>query len=642
MRTGPSRRGFLRTVGVVATGGTTTRAVAGETNAGSLPGHADSRAVTSQRKYQTRVQAGDDWPAFGYDSANTGHNADGLGAVENVDADWHHETDHSITASPIVKDGIVYVGNSIGELSAMDAISGRELDGWPVALGSEIRTPAVADKTIYVPTSDGVVYALDATTGEQYWRFGTGGEIDGAPTVVDDTVYVGSTDGVLSAIVAGDGPDGGTERWTYETTGAIESTPAVGTVETDGSQKDLLVVGTTNGFIYALDVTDGAPTLPEWRYEEIPGPVRSSPAISDGAVYVGSLGNRPVDGYLHALDVTDGSYLWDFDADGAVVGSPAVGEENVYVGSRSHELVAVGRSDGETQWAVDTGRPIRSSPALVDGTIYFTSEDGNAYAVDTAGEKLWSFETGGLISASPAVAGGTVYIASTNGSLSALREGGDFVHGGDDDDPGDGVLGRDEPHEYAFLVIPALIAGIFGLVGAIGYAIVRSGWTEQFAVDEPPVERLYEDEDEPIPDYDDRRETAIWSAIVDDVISRADGSQKIAQENVIVTRYIDRETFDAPVAAYVLESARDERSRIRLTERYVDVDRANERLAAQPLNEGWTLEETEFVFETTVEPEATVKTMVGRLDCPPTEIDALVESRPAITVKPLDEEETTS
>lgn len=640
MRTGSSRRGFLRTVGVVATAGATTKTVTGQASGESAP-DANTWAAASDG-YHRRVQAGEEWPTFGYDSANTGHNPEGVGAVENVDADWVIETGHSITASPVVKNGVVYVGNSIGELSAMDATSGRELDGWPVTLGEEIRTPAVAEGIVYVPTSEGVVHALDATSGEQYWRFGTGRSIVGAPTVVDDTVYVGSegettsSNGVLSAIVAGRGSDGGTERWSYETSGAIESTPAVGTVDSAGSQKQLLVVGTTNGFVYGLDVTDGPPAIPEWRYEEIPGPIRSSPAISDGEVYVGSLGNGRVEGYVHALEATDGSHLWSFDADGAVVGSPAVGEENIYVGSRSHELVAIDRSTGETQWAIDTGRPIRSSPALVDGTVYFTSEDGNAYAADTEGDERWSFDTGGLISASPAVAGGTVYVANTNGSFYALREGGDFAPGGEDDEATEGVLGRDEPHEYAFLVIPALIAGIFGLIGAIGYVIVRSGWTEQFAVDEPPVERLYEDEDEPIPDYDGRRETAIWSAIVDDVITRADSSQKIATENVIVTRYVDRETFDAPVAAYVIESARDERSRIRLTERYVDADLANERLDAQPLNEGWTLEDVAFVFETTVEPGSTVKTMVGRLDCPPGEIDTLVADRPTLAVEPLE------
>ncbi|MGD0780810.1 MAG: PQQ-binding-like beta-propeller repeat protein [Dehalococcoidales bacterium] len=76
---------------------------------------------------------------------------------------------------------------------------------------------------------------------------------------------------------------------------------------------------------------------------------------------------------------------------------------------------------GTLKWTFPTGGPIHSSPAVVDGTIYFGSRDGCIYALDAAtGEKLWSFQTGSWVESSPAVVGGVVYCGSNDGNLYAL------------------------------------------------------------------------------------------------------------------------------------------------------------------------------------------------------------------------------
>ena len=65
---------------------------------------------------------------------------------------------------------------------------------------------------------------------------------------------------------------------------------------------------------------------------------------------------------------------------------------------------------------------VRSSPALVDTTIYVGSEDGCLYALDAeTGEKLWDIITQGKITSSPAVTDGAVYIGSHDGNLYAVE-----------------------------------------------------------------------------------------------------------------------------------------------------------------------------------------------------------------------------
>jgi outer membrane protein assembly factor BamB len=65
---------------------------------------------------------------------------------------------------------------------------------------------------------------------------------------------------------------------------------------------------------------------------------------------------------------------------------------------------------------------LESSPAVVNGVVYFGSTEGNVYALNAGtGAKLWSFTTGIGVLSSPAVANGVVYVGSQNGTVYALN-----------------------------------------------------------------------------------------------------------------------------------------------------------------------------------------------------------------------------
>lgn len=78
-------------------------------------------------------------------------------------------------------------------------------------------------------------------------------------------------------------------------------------------------------------------------------------------------------------------------------------------------------------WKTSPVGIIRSSPRVVNGIVYITSEDRKVYAYSTTAcgankqcQPLWSSEpTGGPIDSSPAVVAGKVYVASGDGKLYA-------------------------------------------------------------------------------------------------------------------------------------------------------------------------------------------------------------------------------
>src|SRR6267378_3779532 len=57
------------------------------------------------------------------------------------------------------------------------------------------------------------------------------------------------------------------------------------------------------------------------------GPVKSSAAIVDGRVFIGSENSK-----LYALNLADGKKLWEFPADGPIESSPLVLDGKVYFG----------------------------------------------------------------------------------------------------------------------------------------------------------------------------------------------------------------------------------------------------------------------------------------------------------------------
>ena len=170
------------------------------------------------------------------------------------------------------------------------------------------------------------------------------------------------------------------------------------------------------------------------------GPIVSSPAVAGGVVYITSL-----DGYLYAVDQETGKEKWKFKSRMPIASSPAVAGETLYFVSSTGALAAIDLTTGKPKWVFATeferkfearnlhGYPsaaqtipdawdlFTSSPAVVNGSVYFGSGDGNVYAVDAvSGALQWKFSTRDVVHASPAVAGGIIYIGSWDSTLYAL------------------------------------------------------------------------------------------------------------------------------------------------------------------------------------------------------------------------------
>ena len=291
--------------------------------------------------------------------------------------------------------------------SEVEGLTGDPDRRWTAEVSGP-RTAAIADGTVYLAAGS-TLHAFDLADGDERWTVDLEGEATGSPAVADDAV-VCPIDGAL--IVA----------------------------DRDGGQRERIAFG---------GVANIEPVV---RGQYSPR-VRSSPTVVDGTAYVGT-GDE-----LVAVDLEEWEIDWRTETTAEVtslsqergtgggVTSPAVVDGRAFVGTGSG-VAALDAADGSIEWTRETDRSVRSSPAVVDGTVYvggtppmaLSAADGDvAWRADDAFESLrgsrsdrWSNELLATqeiapMAPSPAVADEVVVVHDSDERLLALeRDDGDL------------------------------------------------------------------------------------------------------------------------------------------------------------------------------------------------------------------------
>ena len=110
-----------------------------------------------------------------------------------------------------------------------------------------------------------------------------------------------------------------------------------------------------------------------WKYETGLG-IASSPAVSGDLTIVGSK-----DGFLYALETQTGHLRWKAAA-GELVTAPAVIGKGI-VCIQSGGTLAFDLATGKLVWRAALGGSLQSVPVLAGDTIYLASLGGEIYAL---------------------------------------------------------------------------------------------------------------------------------------------------------------------------------------------------------------------------------------------------------------------
>ncbi len=373
----------------------------------------------------------DDWRMYGRSPArtfSTPEECSGIGALNAavLAPKWVVKTEKTVTASPVVADGTVFVGDWSGTMYAVDAESGdtrwtfETADAPGASFGPIVSSAAIADvklersgppTTLVVFGSGPRLYALDTATGEAAWveDFSsldpltgradpdTPVEIESSPVVWRGAVYVGIDNhntpgtGVRGGLLALDAATGD-ELWKFEPEldhgdhgcGGVWSSPTLDT------EHRLVYVATANcpdrndefewtphtEAVTALDAGTGEvvwsfqPHLPnrnDWDFGATPNLFE----LEDGTSVLG-IGNK--DGAYYTLDGRTGELLW-----ATKVAEPGDAGENFSIGGYLGSTAAHdGRVFGGT---------------AIGGPPYYHALDAGSGAVEWRGAQAPSYAT---------------------------------------------------------------------------------------------------------------------------------------------------------------------------------------------------------------------------------------------------------
>lgn len=383
---------------------------------------------------------------------------------------WTVKTPKTVTASPVVDNGTVYVGDWSAQFYALRLSDGKErwrfqAEAAPgAAFGPIVSSAAVTDtgdRRLVIFGAGPRLYALDADTGQQVWVVdlsrglaATPTEIESSPVVHEGVVYVGvdthnkpedQTGGVRGGLLAVGVVDGRT-RWAFHPEldqpgvgcGGVWSSPVVDTV----NRHVLIATGNCSATgdrftwnrhteaVTALRI-DGDHGV-AWTFNpHEPNRADIDFGATPNIITIPGTGQRLVgagnkDGLYYAVDAATGKPVWqtkvaepgnidDGFAIGGFIGSPATWRGNVF-GTTAlggppwyHSLDG---ATGASRWSGVAG-PSYAASAVVNGVVFAGDLTGTlkAFAADS-GAPLGVWPLLGPISSGPAIAGDTVVIGS--------------------------------------------------------------------------------------------------------------------------------------------------------------------------------------------------------------------------------------
>lgn len=359
----------------------------------------------------------------------------------------------------------IYVESYDQKVHAIDARSGSELWAAPMANiamnaplvangiviagsgGASAYRPIAGGKLVFGrPQGDGI-YAFDAHSGALVWRYDTAGSNMPTGALTDDAtpafVFTNGDFQVHALHVSG-----GTPRWIVPIQGAG--------VMSSLAERDGVIYGSTgyglasaviqkafakrdaeslahHGWTWAMRESDGA-----LLWSSPYGRGFGSPVVADGVVFEESTVSRSWtdakiwSSEIVALDATSGALLWRYVGKAGVAGSRATNDDAIggtYDDGILYQTLPYGSTfaafdgrSGRVLWQIPTTAPVKMSPVVAGGLVYFGDTSGVFYVLragDGAVERTYTFPSI-FTTTPPVIVGHTIFVA--NGStLYALR-----------------------------------------------------------------------------------------------------------------------------------------------------------------------------------------------------------------------------
>jgi serine/threonine protein kinase len=323
----------------------------------------------------------------------------GIQPTNEVQEIWSFECEDEIRGSPVISDGVLFVGCYDNNLYALNAQTGEFI--WKFATEGGIPTrPAVDHNFVYVSSEDTRLYAVEADTGRIVWTYYAEGPIRCSPIIYEGHIFVGADDSFLHVV----NMHTGQRSWRAEVSGPIRSTPLIA--------DERVYFGSQSSDFYCLDFRGDL----KWRFGQAKRAITSSPILVEGVLYFGCM-----DWTLYAVESDGGWQIWRFRMGRPTISSPSYAEGRIYTGCADGNIYAIEGRSGREVWRFQTEHQVTGSPLVFEDSVFCGSVDGSMYCLDMrSGRRRWQYRTGGPITGTPTISDNILYFGSNDHRVYAV------------------------------------------------------------------------------------------------------------------------------------------------------------------------------------------------------------------------------
>ncbi len=209
---------------------------------------------------------------------------------------------------------------------------------YTVGKGAFESTPVIANGIVYIGDLDGHFFAIDLATGKEKWKTKQEAGFNASAAFRDGRC----TSATSTACSTASMPRTASEKWHQRREAEINSAP--------NFYKENVLFGSQDGTLYCLDATTGKEA---WKYQ-IEDQIRCSPTIVEGRAFLAGC-----DGKLHIIDVDKGEAIGSVPIESPTGSTPAVLGRSRLLRHRGRRLFAVNWRQEDRR--LEVSRPSRAS-----------------------------------------------------------------------------------------------------------------------------------------------------------------------------------------------------------------------------------------------------------------------------------------
>ena len=345
-------------------------------------------------------------------SCESVHKSVTLGSSWSLHFDLRRKPTGDFAIAPAIQQPMVSVADRIifpsrdGHVYAVDPV--RKITHWQRVVGrygDRVSSLTASGEEIYVGNVIGEVTAMSAHTGKSRWIAKVGASVLAAPAVSRDLKWVAAA--TTGGIVALINNETGSIVARLATENEIVAKPLfIG---------DMVIAASTDNHVYGWSVA---------RKEAVFARELSDDIVADPVTDGSSVFASTEDSKVHCVEIASRGIRWTRSLAPELVGMLHRDPENLIVSTSGGKILSLDAGTGETLWELGVGKGAVAGFAVQGAMLYATIESGQVAAVRLRDRKIaWEYQCDDPFLAPPCVLGSYLFLGTAPGKLQFVEVG---------------------------------------------------------------------------------------------------------------------------------------------------------------------------------------------------------------------------